>query len=93
MGGCAAAFFSAGIVAIRVAEVRNVYKLSWLPLLTTLWGAGVGFMQGTLTACLIAAMYSAVPYTIGIDVAAGLGIGQAIIICYFHLGRADFIHK
>jgi hypothetical protein len=30
---------------------------------------------------------------IGIDIAAGLGIGQAVVIVYFHLGRADFIHR
>lgn len=42
---------------------------------------------------LIAAMYRAVPYDVGIDAAAGLGIGQALIIIYFHLGRGDFVHR
>ena len=40
-------------------------------------------------AMLLSGIYVSIPYRIGTDIAAGLGLGQAIIITYFHLGR-DF---
>ena len=42
---------------------------------------------------MVALIYVSIPYTVGIDTVAGLGIGQAIIIIYFHLGRGDFVHR
>jgi hypothetical protein len=46
-----------------------------------------------MLAALIAAIYTSIPFSIGLDVAAGIGIGSALVIVYFHLGRGDFIHK
>lgn len=100
-------FCSAGIYAVYLnmrypphdsaIKVRNKYiqflSLCWIPVLTSIIGAGVGFSQGTISAALVSAIASAIPYTVGVDIAAGLGISQGIIIIYFHLGRADFIHQ
>jgi hypothetical protein len=69
------------------------YRWVWLPLAMMALGAVLGFLDGALPAALIAALYHSIPYAIGIDVAGGIGIGQALIITYFHLGRADFIHR
>lgn len=64
-----------------------------MPLGSTIIGAAFGFVQVAITSALIAAIYMSVPYAIGVDTAAGLGIGQAIVFIYFHLGRSDFIHR
>ena len=47
----------------------------------------------SLLVLLLSCRLAAIPYPVGIDIAAGLGIGHAICITYFHLGRADFIHR
>jgi hypothetical protein len=86
------AFVGASVVAIR-ANKSIRYLWLWLPPVLAIFGAGVGFMHGTVSAALIAAASISIPYPVGIDIAAGLGIGQAICIVYFHLGRADFIHR
>lgn len=86
------AFVGASFVAIR-ANKSIRYLWLWLPPVLAAFGAGVGFMHGTVSAALIAAASISIPYPVGIDIAAGLGIGQAICIIYFHLGRADFIHR
>lgn len=91
MASVAVAFFIAGVVACRVGKTR--YKWTWLPLLMLVVGAIVGFTEGAIAGAMLAAIYRSIPYEIGIDVAAGLGIGQAIVIVYLHLGRADFIHR
>lgn len=91
MMGVGIVFFGAGIVACRVGKTR--FKWTWLPLCMLVLGVSVGFMQGALSSALIAALYTSIPYSIGLDIAAGMGIGQAIIIVYLQLGRADFIHR
>eukprot|EP00823_Brevimastigomonas_motovehiculus_P000392 TRINITY_DN10484_c0_g1_i1.p1 TRINITY_DN10484_c0_g1~~TRINITY_DN10484_c0_g1_i1.p1 ORF type:complete len:122 (-),score=15.09 TRINITY_DN10484_c0_g1_i1:705-1070(-) len=89
--GVGASFFVAGMVASRVGLMKH--KWTWLPILTLLFGVVLGFVQGALPVALIAAMYHAIPFAVGLDVAAGIGIGTALVIVYFHLGRGDFIHK
>lgn len=42
---------------------------------------------------MVAAIYMSVPYSIGIENAAALGMGQAFIISYLHKGNAAFIHR
>ncbi len=86
-------FFVAGVVAVRMGDVATGYKWMWLPLAMLCLGAVIGFIDGAFPAALIAAIYQSIPYAIGIDVAGGIGIGQAMIITYFQLGRADFIHR
>ncbi len=66
---------------------------AWVPLGSVIVGASFGFVNTAIMSSLIAAVYLSVPYAIGIDTAAGLGIGQAIVFTYFHLGRSDFIHR
>jgi hypothetical protein len=90
--GTAASFFFAGLRASSVGSKRRV-KVLVFPIAGLVFGAGVGIVQGSVTAALMAAMYVSIPYSIGIDIAAGLGLGQALVIVYFHLGRADFIHR
>jgi hypothetical protein len=90
---CAFAFLGAGVLAIRVNFAKSRWLWAWLPFATLFTGASVGFTHGALSAALIAAASISIPYPVGIDIAAGLGIGQAICILYFHLGRADFIHR
>lgn len=84
-------FFGSGVVACRVGKSRLNWL--WLPLAMGLLGAAIGFVQGAIPAVMIAALYSSIPYEVGIDIAAGLGISQAIVIVYFQMGRADFIHR
>ena len=88
----AIAFLCASFVAIRVNKSVR-YLWLWLPPAMLIWGGYIGFVHGAVSAVLIAAASIAIPYPVGIDIAAGLGIGQAICIIYFHLGRADFIHR
>ena len=37
-------------------------------------------------------IYASIDYSIGTDVAVGLGIGQAVILIYFNLGRGSFVY-
>mmetsp|Transcript_25628 Transcript_25628/g.35682 ORF Transcript_25628/g.35682 Transcript_25628/m.35682 type:complete len:191 (-) Transcript_25628:109-681(-) len=55
-------------------------------------GIAVGLYDGVPMAAIIAALYRAVPYSPGVDIATGLGIAQAIVIIYLHMGGAVFIH-
>jgi hypothetical protein len=91
----AAVFFAASVHGVRVTSDKNTNKFGaiGITLLSLVFGGFIGFIQGTIPAALIAAIAVSIPYSVGIDIAAGLGIGQAIIIVYFHLGRADFIHR
>eukprot|EP00472_Partenskyella_glossopodia_P003793 CAMPEP_0197525436 /NCGR_PEP_ID=MMETSP1318-20131121/12093_1 /TAXON_ID=552666 /ORGANISM="Partenskyella glossopodia, Strain RCC365" /LENGTH=111 /DNA_ID=CAMNT_0043078857 /DNA_START=459 /DNA_END=790 /DNA_ORIENTATION=+ len=43
-------------------------------------------------AALIAGLYRSIPYSPGVDIATGLGVGQAIVILYMDMGGAVFIH-
>ncbi len=65
----------------------------WLlfPIGSGLLGILYGLISGCVTAILIGAIYSSIPYALPEDICVGLGIGQAIIICYFHVGRAAFV--
>lgn len=65
----------------------------WLPIVTTAIGGIFGFVQVSIVSALIAQVLVSVPYTIGIDIAAGVGIAQGLIFLYFHMGRAEFIHR
>jgi hypothetical protein len=91
--GTSLAFFIAGVWMARLN--KTFHQWLWLPLLLLVTGFAVGLVQGSLSAVLIAGIYVSVPYSIGIDVAAGLGVGQALVIIYLHLGRASFVraHK
>lgn len=80
--------------AIRVKHKSTQFlSLLWIPALACIVGAGIGFSQGTISAAMISLIAQTIPYQVGIDIAAGLGISQGIVICYFHMGRADFIHR
>jgi hypothetical protein len=92
----AAVFGGAAVYGVRVNSDRKTtpgYGMMLVILSSILFGGFIGFLQGCLSAALIAAISVSIPYPVGIDIAAGLGMGQAIIIIYFHLGRADFIHR
>lgn len=91
MVGTAFCFFIAGVWMCRVAQTKHLWF--WVPIGSVILGGCVGFFQGAISAALIAAIYMSVPYYVGVDGAAGLGVGQAIIITYFQLGRGDFIHR
>jgi hypothetical protein len=95
MVGTAFVFFFAGAHAVRVNSDHHTPSLYYVvvPLTCGMFGGGVGFVQGSITAALIGAVAVSINTSVGIDIAAGLGLGQAIIITYFHLGRADFIHR
>eukprot|EP00474_Spongospora_subterranea_P008345 CRZ08803.1 hypothetical protein [Spongospora subterranea] len=86
VAGVGTVYLCAGIWACCVISKPLTLYL-WVPLLSAFIGALLGFASGGLSALLIAAIYVSIPYSIGIDVAAGLGIGQAAVITYFHLGR------
>jgi hypothetical protein len=92
MLGCALGFFGAGVLSCRVNQMGH-HKWLWIPWLMLLFGAAVGFVEGCIIAAIVAAMYSSIAYEVGLDVATGLGLGQATIIMYCHLGRADFVHS
>ena len=92
MLGCALGFFGAGVLSCRVNQMGH-HKWLWIPWLMLCFGAAVGFVEGCIIAAIVAAMYSSIAYEVGLDVATGLGLGQATIIMYCHLGRADFVHS
>lgn len=72
--------------ACRVlARPRTLYI--WVPILSATLGATLAFLTASLTTVMMVAVYVSIPYSIGVDIAGGLGVGQAVIICYFHLGR------
>ena len=83
--GCAFAYFVAGLVACWA--LRRARALLWVPLLAAVAGGVVGLFTGGLSALLIAKIYDAIPYSLGTDVAACLGLAQAVLIIYFNLGR------
>lgn len=83
--GCSFAYFVAGLVACW--SLRRPRALLWLPLLAAIVGGSVGLVTGGLSAALIAKIYDAIPYSLGTDVAACLGLAQAVLIVYFNLGR------
>ena len=84
VAGCAAVYFGAGVRACRVLEYRRSRWSTyiWVPLATASLGAVLGFISGALSALVLSALYVSIPYAIGTDVAAGLGIGQAAIVTY-----------
>ena len=86
------AFYCAGIIACRVMN-KSYMTYIYIPILFGLVGVILGFCCGAFTAALIAAVYISVPYSLPYSVVIGLGIGQSIIIIYFHLGRAEFVHQ
>lgn len=97
MVGCAFVFLLAGLRAARVnIDPKGKYaplKALAVPIGAAIFGGFIGFTQGAITAALIGAVARSINSTVCIDIAAGLGLGQAICITYFHLGRADFIHR
>ena len=91
MFGCGLGFFAAGVLSCRVTKMGN-HKWLWVPPSMLVLGAAVGFVEGAIFSAIISAMYTSIGEEVGLDVATGLGLGQAIIIMYAHLGRADFMH-
>eukprot|EP00465_Bigelowiella_longifila_P010403 CAMPEP_0185266030 /NCGR_PEP_ID=MMETSP1359-20130426/29683_1 /TAXON_ID=552665 /ORGANISM="Bigelowiella longifila, Strain CCMP242" /LENGTH=180 /DNA_ID=CAMNT_0027855633 /DNA_START=130 /DNA_END=669 /DNA_ORIENTATION=- len=90
----ALAFTLAGtrIAIVQGCKCTPSSPILLIPLLMCILGIGVGLWQGALTACMIAALYRSIPYSPGVDITTGLGIGQAIVILYIQLGGAVFIH-
>jgi len=84
-------FFLAGLWAARVAKTRLAWV--WAPISYILVGGIACFVQASIVAALVAAIYRAIPYSAGLDTTSGLGVGIGIIFVYFHLGRSDFIHR
>ena len=83
--GTAFFYFMAGLVACWA--LHKTRALLWLPLLAAVVGGIVGLFTGGLSALLIAKIYDSIPYSLGTDVAACLGVAQAVLIIYFNLGR------
>jgi len=46
------------------------------PFLSCIFGIFIGLVHGAPMACIISALYRAIPYSPGVDIATGLGIGQ-----------------
>ena len=88
-------FFGASVYALRTLTNKQTpwYTYIIVPAVASVWGGGLGFIQSAISSALIGATAVSINQSVGIDIAAGLGLGQAIIIIYFHLGRADFIHR
>ena len=90
--GTAGAFYVAGCWGCRVLN-KSAFLYVWLPLVTAVIGACLGFLCGVITALFIAATYTAIPYDVPLSIAIGLGLSQALLIVYFYLGRADFVYQ
>uniref|UniRef100_A0A7S2TNN6 Uncharacterized protein n=1 Tax=Lotharella oceanica TaxID=641309 RepID=A0A7S2TNN6_9EUKA len=90
----AVAYFLAGIRAALVFGCKcSLESPTWAyPILFCIFGAGAGFVHGAPMACVFAALYRSIPYEPGVDIATALGIGQGVLIVYFHLGGGVFIH-
>lgn len=59
-------------------------------MLAALFGGLIGLFEACISTLIIAAVYQSIPdYKVGIDVAAGVGLGQAFIIIYHHMGRIE----
>lgn len=89
---CVGTFFL-GAGVIGVAKSGSRLSLILIPLLWATLGLFVGMAEGGLSSLLVAAIYNSVPYAVGIDTAAGIGVGQGLLMVYFHLGRGDFVHR
>mmetsp|Transcript_26977 Transcript_26977/g.93661 ORF Transcript_26977/g.93661 Transcript_26977/m.93661 type:complete len:312 (-) Transcript_26977:214-1149(-) len=82
--GCAIAYFVAGCMASRIL---GKWTFLWLPLVFTMLGTIFAFCVGSISAYFLAGVYFSIPYFIDRDVAIGLGVAQAALITYAHLGR------
>ena len=88
--GCAAAYFVAGVMACRVINTKpKALKFLCIPPISALIGGAAGFFLGAPTAFLVASIYSSIPTSVGKDYASALGVAQAALIIYFHLGRGE----
>lgn len=85
--GVSMSFFFAGIKMCMVTE--NTCMWLYVPILFALLGALIGFVEGCVSTALISGLYSEIPYDLGLDNVAGLGLGQALVIVYSHLGRLN----
>lgn len=83
--GSALAYFVAGCMACRVIKTKTTYL--WLPLVFTMVGSLFAFAVSSASSYMIAAVYLSIPYSIDRDVAIGLGLAQAALLTYAHLGR------
>jgi len=84
-------FFVAGLWGSFIS--KSFTRWLWLPITASVIGMIFGFVQAAVISALIARVMVSVPYTLGIDLAAGIGIAQGLIFLYFHMGRAEFIHR
>jgi len=91
MAGCGTFFFFSGILQARLWPGNKKHVWIYLPIANLIMGAAIGFIYCSVCAAAIAALYVSAFYEIGIDTAAGIGIAMAIMIVYFHMGKADFI--
>lgn len=85
---CSVVFLVGGVKLCTVLEGTLVWLFA--PIGFALLGAFIGLVEGALITALIAGLYTSIPHQLGLDVSCGLGIGQAIIIVYFHLGRLQY---
>lgn len=92
MAGTSFAFYVSGFLACRVLK-KELKEYIYIPILFAIVGVFLGFFCGAATAVFISAVYRSIPYSVPTMIAIGLGLGQAVIIIYFHLGRADFVHQ
>lgn len=95
-----------GWIVMTCVGIFLIFSLAWAvssklpskrlrvitPLLMGLLGCWVGLSEGFIPALLISALYDSIDGVFGVDHAAGLGVGIGTLLCYFHLGKADFIH-
>ena len=92
MFGVGVSFLYRGVKA-AIALQMPIWKGVLTILGMTVLGVGVGFVQGSVSSLLVASMFNSIPNKVGLDTAAGFGIGQAVILIYFHMGRGDFVHR
>jgi hypothetical protein len=89
--GTGTVYLCAGVLFVRALTRRSVHYM-WIPAVSCILGGIIGIFSGGIASLVLAAIYVSVPYAIGADTAFGLGIGLALLITYFQIGRADFSH-
>ena len=63
-----------------------------LPFMLAIVGIVLGLIEAWAVSVVIAALYVMIPYSPGVDICTGIGIGAGVIIVYFHFGNFPFLH-